>query len=77
MVTGVNLTPRANYSLHETQHAELNILVLAPLRNGRRSVAVGEMLRRRTVVDGDRALRRDLGLDRMLKRCARSPGCFL
>jgi hypothetical protein len=51
--------------------------VAAPLPNGRRSGGGVYVRRRRTVADGESELRRELGLDRMLKRRTRSPGSFL
>jgi hypothetical protein len=52
---------------------ERRLVVVAPLRFGHRSVPGDEVPRRRTVIDGDRALRCDLGLDMVLMRCAISP----
>jgi hypothetical protein len=74
MVARVKLTPRANYSLHETQHVAVNPTVPAPPANDHRSMASDEVLRRRKVNGDEAALRGMIEQARDMVRFRSSPG---
>ena len=74
MVTGDTALARMDYSHHETQRVVVNVLVPVPPRNGHWSVLAGEVLRRRTRVNGAATLRNAIELGEHAMSFSGSPG---
>jgi hypothetical protein len=74
MIAGVKLTPRANFSLHETQHVAVILTVPAPPADDHRSMAGDDVPRRRKGNGYEATLQGVIEQARDTVRCGSSPG---